>query len=170
MAAQTLTQMQQSPAALPGTWKLAAGRAITLQPREAGLVRVAHGQLWATYDGPHIGALNDSGDHVLGAGAQLRVAAGQRLVVEAWNGEAPAYFSWDPLVQRAAVPRPRLEAVVQPLSDLRLALVFGGRAAVRLVAALAALGWGLVAGRRGDFVDCAFNADARACRAQGAIS
>jgi hypothetical protein len=171
MRSQTLTQTQQSPVVLPGTWKLAAGRAITLQPREAGMLRVAHGQLWATFDGPHQGALNDSGDHILSVGAQVRVKAGQRLVVEAWNAQAPAYFSWDPIVEVAPVARPRIEQVVQPLSDLRLALVFGGRAAGRLVAGLAGLAWGLVAGRRTDgFADCAFKADARACRAQGAIS
>ena len=45
MALQTLVQPHQSaPAgALPGTWKLGAGRAITLQPREAGVFRVVHG-------------------------------------------------------------------------------------------------------------------------------
>src|SRR5438128_760431 len=30
--------------ALPGTWKLAAGRAITLEPRDPGLLKVAHGR------------------------------------------------------------------------------------------------------------------------------
>ena len=47
MAAQMLTQTQQSlsSAALPGTWKLGAGRAITLAPREDAVLRVAHGSL-----------------------------------------------------------------------------------------------------------------------------
>ena len=122
MASQTLTQMQQSAApALPGTWKLGAGRAITLQPREAGILRVAHGCLWATFDGPHAGALNESGDHVVGAGERLALAAGQRLVVEAWNGQSPAYFSWDPVPAVVAVPSRSFAAVVQPLADLRLA-------------------------------------------------
>jgi len=34
------------------------------------------------------------------AGGELRVRAGQRLVVEAWDAKAPAYFSWDPLPVR----------------------------------------------------------------------
>src|SRR5262245_50390417 len=51
----------QAPA-LPGTWKLAAGRAITLQPLENGVLRVAHGVMWATADGPHDGPPNDQGD------------------------------------------------------------------------------------------------------------
>jgi hypothetical protein len=155
MTVQTLTQTQQSPAApaLPGTWKLAAGRAITLRPREPGILRVAHGQLWVTFDGPHSGPRNDLGDHFIGVGEQLRLRAGQRLVVEAWNDGAPAYFSWDPLPARSEVPR--LAAVVQPLADLRLAWSFGAGAVVRLVAGLAGLAWGAVAGRRRDpLADC----------------
>lgn len=173
MASQTLTQTHQSLSdqALPGTWKLAAGRAITLQPREAGVLRVAHGRMWATYDGPHSGPLNDLGDHVIGTGGHLRLRAGQRLVVEAWDGQSPAYFSWDPLPVPARVSALRLARVVQPLSDLRLALVLGAGAAGRLVAGLAGLAWDLVAGRgRDGLADCAFSAEARACRAHGAMS
>ena len=173
MASQTLTQTHQSStaSALPGTWKLAAGRAITLQPREAGILKVAHGQLWATYDGPHQGPLNDLGDHVVGTGGQLRLRAGQRLVVEAWDGQSPAYFSWDPLPARTRIGALRLARVVQPLSDLRLALALGAGAAARLAAGLAGLAWDLVTGRaREGLADCAFNAEARACRAHGAMS
>ena len=171
MASQTLTQTHQSLSApaLPGTWKLAAGRAITLQPSEAGILRVAHGQMWATFDGPHHGPRNDLGDHVIATGGQLRLRAGQRLVVEAWDGQAPAYFSWDPLPAPVRVGALRLAQVVQPLSDLRLALALGAGAVGRLVAGLAGLAWDLVAGRsREGLADCAFGADARACRAHGA--
>lgn len=171
MASQTLTQMQQSASApaLPGTWKLAAGRAITLEPREPGTLKVAHGLVWATYDGPHTGALNDLGDHVIGVGEQLPLRPGQRLVVEATNGGHPAYFSWDPLPQRAAAPR--LAPLVQPLADLRLALALGAGAAGRLVGGLAGLAWDLVAGRgRETLADCARNAQSSACRAHGAMS
>lgn len=133
--------------ALPGTWKLVAGRAITLEPREDGLLRVAHGQLWATTDGPHGGRPDDSGDHMLAAGERLAVHAGQRVVMEAWNHGAPAYFSWDPLPARELARQPASAALVQPLSDLRLALVFGGGALVRLLAGLGQVGWHFVAGR-----------------------
>lgn len=169
MASQTHTQMQQSSPALPGTWKLAAGRAITLEPREPGTLKVAHGQLWATYDGPHAGPLNDLGDHVIGVGERLRVLRGQRLVVEATNGGQPAYFSWDPLPQRALAPR--LARLVQPLADLRLALALGAGAAGRLVTGLAGLAWDLLArpGRE-TLAECARNAQSRACRAHGAMS
>ena len=115
------------------------------------------------------GSLNDLGDHVIGTGGQLRVRAGQRLVVEAWDGQSPAYFSWDPLPAPVRAGALRLARVVQPLADLRLALAFGAGAAGRLVAGLAGLAWDLLAGRgRDGLADCAFNADARACRAHGA--
>jgi hypothetical protein len=149
MASQTLTQMQQSTAtpALPGTWKLPAGCAITFQPREAGVLRVAHGQLWATFDGPHSGPPNDLGDHVIGAGEQLRLRPGQRLVIETWNTHAAACFSWDPLPLAARTGAPRIAAVVQPLADLRLAFSFGAGAAGRLIKGLVALAWGVLVAR-----------------------
>lgn len=168
MPSQTQTQMQQSPSApaLPGTWKLAARSALTLRPREAGILRVSHGQLWVTFDGPHAGPLNDRGDHVVAVGEQLRLRSGQRLVIEAWDAAAPAYFSWDPLAARERSPAPRLAAVVQPVADLRLALALGAGAAGRLVAALAGLAWSLVAGRsRETLADRSFNAPSTACRA-----
>jgi hypothetical protein len=140
---------QQSPNApqLPGTWKLAAGRAITLQPREAGMLRVAHGRVWATFDGPHTGPRNDLGDHVLGAGERLVLRADQKLVIEAWSGESPAFFSWDPAPAFEPAASAEWVRVVQPLADLRLALSMAGAAALRLTAALAGLGWSIVTGR-----------------------
>ena len=73
---------QASPAAtLPGTWKLAPGRAVTLRPTTNGILRIAHGQVWATCDGPHGGPPNDTGDHVLAPGLSMFVRAGQRVVV-----------------------------------------------------------------------------------------
>lgn len=147
MASQSQLQTQSSlTAALPGTWKLAAGRAITLQPREDGVLRVAHGRLWATFDGPHGGPLNDLGDHVIDAGGRLGLRAGRRVVVEAWDRTAPAYFSWDPLAVGAASTLPRATRVRQPLSDLGLALAMAGGAVGRLLAGLGSLAWETVAG------------------------
>src|SRR4051812_29012015 len=94
------THQSLSATALPGTWKLAPGRAITLRPSETGVLRVANGQIWATCDGPHQGPMNDLGDRVISTGGQLPVRAGERLVVEVLDGQAPAYFSWDPLPER----------------------------------------------------------------------
>ncbi len=161
MASQTLSQTQQSlSATLPGTWKLAAGRALTLRPREQGVLRVAHGQMWATFDGPHAGPLNAQGDHVLGAGGELRVRAGQRLVLEAWNARTPAYFSWDPLPVAVPVAAARMARVLQPLADLRIALLFGAGALGRLAAGVVSVAWELVAGGE---------RKSRPCGAHGAI-
>lgn len=76
MALQNLKQPHQSATALAGTWKLGAGRAITLEPRETGLLRIAHGSVWATGDGPHGGALNNQGDRFLQVGDQLWLRPG----------------------------------------------------------------------------------------------
>lgn len=162
MDSQTLHQAHQSAAALAGAWKLAGGRAMTLQPREPGLLRVARGSLWATADGPHPGPLNDQGDRFLQAGEQLRLLAGQRVVIEAWNRAGPAYFTWDPLPQPLARPL-RAADLAQPLEDLRLALLLGARAAGRLLATLIGLGWNSP-GRdtRPALAECAFKAHSSA--------
>ena len=149
--------------ALPGTWKLAPGKAITLEPRDSGILKVAHGRLWVTREGPHTGHLNESGDQILGVGEQLQLKPGQRVVVEPWNEGCPSYFSWDPLLAAAPARRMRVEDVVQPLADLRLALVFGGHAATRLVTGLATMAWQSVFGPRETFEE-------RACRRHGAMS
>jgi hypothetical protein len=149
--------------ALPGTWKLVAGRAITLEPRDAGVLKVAHGRLWATFEGPHAGRLNESGDHILAAGEQLRLQPGQRVVLEPWNDGCPSYFSWDPAPAAQVVRRTQLADVMQPLADLRLALVFGGHAVARLASGLVAIAWQSVFGARE-------SVEERACRRHGAMS
>lgn len=139
MSTQTLSSLHQSASrAQAGTWKLAPGRAMTLMPREPGRLTVAQGCLWATLDGPHAGPPNDQGDRLLGAGETLRLAPGQRLVIEPWGRQTPTHFSWAPAPRLARQPA-RWQAVAQPLADLRLALVFGGGALVRLVTGLARL-------------------------------
>lgn len=165
MALQTLAQMHQSSSApqLPGTWKLSGDRAITLQPRERGLLKVAHGRIWATFDGPHQGAPNDLGDHVVGAGERLWVRAGQRIVIQAWDRRFPAYFSWDPVAAPVTARSVSLAGVLQPLADLRLALAFGAGAAARLAGGVARLAWDVVAVR-------ASSSQARTCGAHGAMS
>ncbi len=183
MAQQTLTQTQQSlsSAALPGTWKLGAGRAITLAPREDAVLRVAHGRMWVTFEGAHGLSPADSGDHFLDVGQQLTVQAGQRVVLEAMNAQrsAPAYFNWEALPAVMAQPLRATSrwqmAVVQPLADLRLAVLLGLGAVGRLAAGVFGLA-GDVAGNlvsrrdRTALAACAFNAQAKACRAHGAMS
>ena len=98
MLSKNSLELQQSNGgpALSGYWKLMPGRAISLQPRVASVLRMAQGRVWITFDGPHAGHGNESGDHFLQAGQQMQVRAGQRLVLESWS-EAPVYFEWSPL-------------------------------------------------------------------------
>ena len=186
MSSQNVLELQQPTpgAVLPGSWKLEAGRAVTLQPREAGVFRVAQGQVWATLQGPHRGPANDLGDHFLRPGESLALRAGQRLVLEPWDAstDAPAWFSWDPQTATAQNPHRAARgwsvAVGQPLIDLRLALggvarALGGAAGamLRLGAGLAGFAIDLLAGRaRLAGAERAFSADSRASRAHGAMN
>lgn len=145
-ASSIATLLQAAPAtALPGTWKLARGRAVTLRPVTDGILRIAHGRVWATVDGPHGRAPADSGDHVLEVGRSMWVRAGQRVVIEAaWKATGAAYFSWDPVLAPVALPaaerrRAHLAGVLQPLADLRTALGMAGAAFGRLVVGIARL-------------------------------
>ena len=141
--------LQASPAAaLPGTWKLACGRAITLSPVNDGILRIAHGRVWATVDGPHGPAPGDSGDHVLEVGGSMWVRAGQSVVIETWGRVGSAYFSWDPMLSPVTVRQPVRQVctavVLQPLADLRQALGLAGGALGRLAAGVVRLGVDLV--------------------------
>ena len=174
MALHTTHQSLSSPV-LPGTWKLGAGRAITLHPREDAVLRIAHGRVWVTFDTPPRGPGNELGDYFLNAGEQLTVQAGQRAVVEPFGKHAQdtAYFSWDalPAAVRSpvrAVSRWQL-AVVQPLVDLRLALGMAGGAVVRLGFGLAGVVADLLPARAGSGFARAFNAQPGAC-SSGAMS
>ena len=146
-------QSASTQALLPGCWKLVAGRAITLQPNEAGVLRIAHGQVWATFDGPHRGRANDLGDFVIGAGEKLTVQPGQRLVIESWRraGNDPAYFSWDPIPasdeQRTSSSSRWHTEVAKPFAELGVALGMAVIAFGHLVWGLAGYGEFLVAGR-----------------------
>lgn len=72
-------------------WQLAPGQAITLRAREAHVLRVRQGRLWVTLDAT---ARWGSEDQVIGPGEELRVPAGQRLVMEPWDG-CGATWSWE---------------------------------------------------------------------------
>lgn len=140
--------------ALSGCWKLGAGRALSLQPTQPGLLRIAHGQMWITFDNAHRDDGVRGGDHFLGAGEELKLLPGQVLVMESWNlgNASAAYFSWDPLPAAAgvalaapsrhalaqrAVALPWRAGVAQPLRDLRGALGLAAAASGRLAFGLA---------------------------------
>ena len=152
MRTKNILELQQSNGTFPWSEcaKLTPGRAISLRPRAAGVLRIAQGQVWVTFDGPHPGHGNESGDYFLQAGQQLAVRAGQRLVVEPWETthKMPVYFEWAPISTAVTVRTSRWNfAVVQPLHDLGLALLMAGRALGRLVMGLAGYGDYLAAGR-----------------------
>ena len=145
--------------ALTECWKLDAGQATTLQPRQAGVFRVSQGQVWATLNGMQHGEPEMPGDHILKAGDSLPLQRGQRLVVESWTlGGQPAptvYFSWEPVAEvvwdgRRVATSAGAQwrgGVVQPSRDLAQALRSAGAAAGRLVLGLVGLGDYLVVGR-----------------------
>ncbi len=139
--------------ALSGCWKLGAGRALTLRPTQPGLLRIAHGQMWITFDNAHRDDGVRGGDHFLGAGEEVKLLPGQRLVMEPWGAgsASAAYFSWDILPATAgvalaspsrhelaqrAVALPWRAGVAQPLRDLRCALGMAGSACRRLIVGL----------------------------------
>jgi len=152
MTDRTATPLSAAPAhPLPGTWKLARGRAMTLRPATDGILRVAHGRLWATKDGPHGGTPTDAGDHVLEVGRSMFVRAGERVVIESWMPAGASHFAWDPVFAPAAQAVPRrvnFSAVRQPLADLRLAGAMLLRALGGLGTGLVQVAWQALGGRR----------------------
>ena len=138
---------------LAGCWKLAQGRALTLNAKSGGILRIAHGAVWITFDHAQRDNGVRGGDHFLGAGDVLHLLPGQTLVMESLKAHAhsSAYFSWDRLPVSAggtvAHSRPVLVRsvtargqVLQPLCDLCAALGLALGASGRLVAGLALAG------------------------------
>ena len=82
---------------VPGLWKVAAGKALTLRPRKTGTLKVLQGSLWLTFDGPHAAEAGNSGDIVMDLGDRLPVKAGQRVIVESLRRGEVSYFDWEPL-------------------------------------------------------------------------
>jgi hypothetical protein len=141
IATSALASIAASQPVLPGTWKLARGRAITLHPATDGILRVAHGRVWATTEGPHGRTPDDAGDHVLEVGRSMYIRARQRVVIEAWNASGASYFAWDPVHAPQPLARPALNfsAVLQPLADLRAAAALALRAMGQLAVGTARL-------------------------------
>ena len=144
MASNTVLNLQQSPVAdrLAGAWKLVPEHAVTLNPGQAGVLRVTQGRAWVTLDGPHQGPANDWGDIVLQCGQQITLLPGQHVVLEPYGDAVnqSAYFSWEPASDvPAAAP-----AEVSGMGNLLLRPFL---LLARLVSgAVSAAGW-LVAGR-----------------------
>jgi hypothetical protein len=79
------------PAVRRGAWQIAPGEAMSLKARSASVLRVKQGRVWVT---PDATLASPSEDLVLAPGESLHVAAGQRIVMEAWDGYGATY-SWD---------------------------------------------------------------------------
>lgn len=151
MVTKIFLELRQSPdAAVFVCWKLMPGRTISLRPRQAGVLRIEQGQIWATVDGSPRVPANELGDHFLQAGQQLEVRAGQHLVFEPYGAASatPVYFEWTPLPESVALRASRWHAaVIRPLRDLGQAVRMAGLALGQLVLGLAGYSEYLVAGR-----------------------
>ena len=92
----SLSLPARAPAAVPpavrrGAWQIEAGQAMTLKASTPSILRVRQGRVGVTRDATaHWG----SEDLVLAPGESLRVAAGERLVMEPWDGFGATYC-WD---------------------------------------------------------------------------
>lgn len=73
-----------------GSFALRAGRALSLRPQDAAVLRITHGAAWVTL--PSL-----PGDHILRAGDSLPVSPGDAVVLEAWHMpiSESLYFDWD---------------------------------------------------------------------------
>lgn len=131
-----------------GSWKIAAGEALSLRPPRDARLRAVQGGLWVTWDAPPGWGGLAQGDCFLPAGAVCTLPAGTHVVVEAWNPGALhphagwSHFGWEVLA--AELPPPQRRAawlqVLQPLDDLRAGCVLVAGAVPRLAAGLVRLG------------------------------
>lgn len=134
--------------ALDTPWNLPQGRAVTLRPRTAGVLRVVSGRAWATLDVSRHTPLTESGDHFVALGHDLQLRAGQRVVVEAWpyKGQDGIQLQWVAQPQACLATRFQIN-VVQPLRDVGQGLGLVARALGRLIAGLASYANVMTAGR-----------------------
>ena len=122
--------------------QLKAGQAITLRAQELGVLRIAHGRVWATLTGVGPYSRVQAGDHFLSRGETLTLLPGQELVIESFGigHAATAQFMWENACA-AAIALPAAAAdgagVLLPLRDLRHALGLVAGASGRLVLGLA---------------------------------
>lgn len=153
MTTQSLQDLQTSlDAQTVGTigtpMRLAKGRAVTLRPRVAGILRVPNGRAWATLDVVHGSPLDDAGDHFVAPGHDLHLRAGQRVVLEAWprSGADSITLFYEP----DACPQLSSQwqaAVVEPLRELGHGLALCGYALAQLVRGLVGYAELLLPGR-----------------------
>lgn len=83
---------------LSSCWTLDAGQALTLQSPQAGVLQVARGRLWVTFNHAAQDPSERGGDHFLGGGESLHLSRGDTVVMEAYdpNRAVATCFSWVP--------------------------------------------------------------------------
>ena len=147
---QPATEIQYGAFSLPvdAPWVLAKGRAVTLRPRTAGVLRVVSGRAWATVDVFRHTPLLETGDHFVALGHDLQLRAGQRVVVEAWphKGQDQIKLQWVAQPEVCLTTRWQVR-VVEPTRDVGHGLALVARALVRLVSGLSGYANVFAAGR-----------------------
>ncbi len=147
-------QIDLNASSSPAPWQLAKGAVVTLHPRTAGVLRVASGRAWATFNPspwsprPRWNPEDDAGDVFVMPGMNLSLRAGQDVVLESWPaGDATeSTLVWEAAAEGAHSSRWQ-QAVVEPLRDLGHGLALVARAFGRLVVGLGGYAEFLVAGR-----------------------
>lgn len=94
-----------STAAAQGVNTLQPGKAVSLAPRAAMVLRVAEGQAWVTLDAGPYGTGAEAGDVFLNPGQTLWVGAGQHAVVEPLGSQRLQY-RWARTAVEAAAASP----------------------------------------------------------------
>ena len=90
------TLVRNAPAARKVCFEVPVTQALSFRAHEPSVLRVTQGRVWVTRDSD---ARQASEDLVLGEGASLRLARGERVVFESWSAGQPAasWFSWEPV-------------------------------------------------------------------------
>lgn len=100
---------QQARRSAAGCWKLTTGTALSLRPRQPGVLEVAEGRIWVTG--------SDHADHVLEAGQRMTFAAGEHVVLEVWAPTSMDAAAVAPLgAPRAATSPLQLSVGMRPWS------------------------------------------------------
>lgn len=130
-----------------GSWRLYPGHAMSLQPRQAAVLRVFCGRVWVTLGHAGGATPETAGDRFLGPGEVLAVPAGARLVMEPLvvpGDVQPVHFDWSDAV---GAPSRFEREVASPARDLGAALGTAGGALGRVLRGLLCYSEWLVAGR-----------------------
>jgi hypothetical protein len=127
---------------------LGKGAVIAWRAPGAGVLRVTSGRLWVTLDVAPRSPLYDMGDHMVVLGHDLRLRAGQRVVVEAWPhaGESLTQLQWVEAPPSCMAQRWQT-AVAEPVRDLVQGLGLSVRASGRLLTGLLGYAGFFAAGR-----------------------